>query len=203
MSSTYLYYSLRTECKHLQFSGARFCLGRRWKVPRMPPPPPPLPPPVLHLSVSAHGTHPRISPTMHASTAHGSRPRIDSVARYPPPDPVTRYPPPAHAPTGLPRRTHAGGGGAHGFVVVAPLLLLLVACPAPTWLLLLSRQRWWRRQRLLEVDRRRSLRGCASRLCSPSPLRRPPPLTSTVPRLAFHLVVTWDAYHDNVCLVCS
>jgi hypothetical protein len=59
---------------------------------------------------------------------------------------------PAHAPTRLPRCTHAGGGGAHGFVDVAPLLLLPVACPTPTRLLLLprQRQRLWRRQRLLE-----------------------------------------------------
>jgi hypothetical protein len=44
---------------------------------------------------------------------------------------VVRYPSPAHAPTRLPRHTHAGGGGAHGFVAVAILLLILVACPAP------------------------------------------------------------------------
>jgi hypothetical protein len=121
------------------------------------------------------------------------------------PQHVARYPSLAHAPTRLPRRTHTGGGGAHGFVAVAPLLLLPVACPAPTRLLLLSRQRQgrWRRQRLLEADRRCSLRRRASQPRSPSPLRRPPPLTGTVPRLAFHLVVTWDEYHDSVYLVCS
>ena len=121
------------------------------------------------------------------------------------PQHVARYPSPAHAPTRLPTHTHAGGGGAHGFVAIAPLLLLPVACPAPTWLLLLpqQRQRWWWRQRLLEADRRRSLRRRASRSRSPSPLRRPPPLTGTVPRLAFHFVVTWDAHHDSVYLVCS
>jgi hypothetical protein len=105
-------------------------------------------------------------------------------------------------------RTHAGGGGAHGFVAVAPLLLLPVASPAPTRLLLRPRRRrrrrgWRRRRRRLEADRRRSLRRRASRPRSPPPLRRPPPLTGTVPRLAFHFVVTWDAHHDSVYLVCS
>ena len=71
-------------------------MARGWKVllplPPMegaadpgPPPTPPLPPPVLHLAVSAHGNHPRISPTMHARSPGSRRVR----AWIPPARPVS------------------------------------------------------------------------------------------------------------------
>jgi hypothetical protein len=139
-------------------------------------------PTLLSLRLCSTSPCPRMEPTCGSRPRSTPPPRMD-LARASAPSRDTRPPPPP-PPRTRDARTHADGDGAHGFVAVAPLILLPVACPAPTRLLLLSRQRWWRRQRLLEVDRRHSLRRRASRPCSPSPLRRPPPLTGTVPRLA-------------------
>jgi hypothetical protein len=112
-------------------SAALFCLCRadgrscrRWKVPRIPAllPTPPLPPPMLHLAVSAHGTHPRISPTMHVRSPGSRRGRAwipparpvsarsrgggalsATLARPPPASPTATgtpaAPPPSDAPT--------------------------------------------------------------------------------------------------------